>query len=91
VVNDRGVVTGRPGKGDDMKVRVVVDRIEEELAILEVEGEGWVDWPVKFLPRGTGEGSILDVEFRLNKKAETKQRTKIRKLQRELLDRTRSE
>jgi len=71
-----------------VKIRVVVDRIEGELAVLEVEGEGWVEWPVKFLPRGTREGSILDTEFILNREAELRQRAKVSKLQQELLDRT---
>ncbi|MCX6354259.1 MAG: DUF3006 domain-containing protein [Candidatus Aureabacteria bacterium] len=71
-----------------MKIRVVVDRIEGELAVLEVEGKGWVEWPVKFLPRGTREGSILDAEFILNREAELRQRAKVSKLQQELLDRT---
>jgi len=72
-----------------MKVRVVVDRIEGEIAVLEVEGEGIVEWPVKFLPRGIREGNILDVEFEINREAEATQRAKISKLQQELLQRTR--
>ena len=71
-----------------MKVRVVVDRIEGEIAVLEVEGEGIVEWPVKFLPRGIREGNILDVEFEINREAEATQRAKISKLQQELLQRT---
>jgi hypothetical protein len=71
-----------------MKVRVVVDRIEGEIAVLEVEGEGIVEWPVKFLPRGIREGNILDVEFEINSEAEATQRAKISKLQQELLQRT---
>lgn len=71
-----------------MKARVVIDRIEEALAVLEVEGEGIVEWPVKFLPRGIKEGNVLNVEFVINREAEAAQRAKISKLQQELLDRT---
>jgi hypothetical protein len=71
-----------------MKIRAVVDRIEEDLAVLEVAGEAIVEWPVKFLPRGLAEGNVLDVEFTINKAAEAAQRKKISKLQQELLDRT---
>ncbi|MEI6632943.1 MAG: DUF3006 domain-containing protein [Chlamydiota bacterium] len=71
-----------------MKVRAIVDRIEEDLAVLEVGGEGMVEWPVKFLPRGLGEGNVLDVEFTINKKAEAEARAEISDLQRELLERT---
>jgi len=71
-----------------MKMRVVVDRIEGELAVLEVEGKAIVEWPVKFLPRGVAEGNILDVECAINSAAEAAQREKISKLQQELLQRT---
>ena len=54
-----------------MKVRVVVDRIEEDLAVLEVGGEGTVEWPVKFLPPELQEGNVLDVEFLINRQAES--------------------
>jgi hypothetical protein len=72
-----------------MKVRAIVDRIEEDLAVLEVDGEGMVEWPVKFLPRGLAEGNVLDVEFTINKKAEAEARAEISDLQKELLERTR--
>jgi hypothetical protein len=71
-----------------MKVRVVVDRIEGELAVLEVEGKAIVEWPVKFLPRGVAEGNILDLECAINRAAEAAQREKISNLQQELLQRT---
>ena len=71
-----------------MKIRVVVDRIEGDLAVLEVAGKAIVEWPVKLLPRGLAEGNILDVEFVINRAAEAEQRAKISKLQQDLLDRT---
>ncbi len=71
-----------------MKVRAIVDRIEEDLAVLEVGGEGSVEWPVKFLPQGLKEGNVLDVEFRINRKAEAEARAAISDLQRQLLERT---
>ncbi len=71
-----------------MKLRVVVDRIEGELAVLEVEGKAIVEWPVRFLPRGVAEGNILDLEWEINRAAEAAQRAKISNIQQELLDRT---
>lgn len=71
-----------------MKVRAIVDRIEEDLAVLEVGGEGSVEWPVKFLPQGLKEGNVLDVDFRINRKAEAEARAAISDLQRQLLERT---
>jgi hypothetical protein len=72
-----------------MKVRVVVDRIEEDLAVLEVGGEGSVEWPVKFLPPELKEGNVLDVEFLINRQAEAEARAEISDLQKQLLERTR--
>lgn len=72
-----------------MKVRAIVDRIEEDLAVLEVAGEGTVEWPVKFLPPGLGEGNVLDVEFTINKKAEAEARAEVSDIQKKLLERTR--
>ncbi|HOE28142.1 MAG: DUF3006 domain-containing protein [Candidatus Aureabacteria bacterium] len=71
-----------------MKVRVVVDRIEEDLAVLEVGGEGTVEWPVKFLPPELQEGNVLDVEFLINRQAEAEARAEISDLQKQLLERT---
>ena len=41
-------------------MKVVIDRIEGEFAVLEVDGVS-VDWPLKSLPVGTRE--CLRVEF----------------------------
>lgn len=71
-----------------MKIRVVIDRFEEQLAVLEVAGEGVVDWPRKHLPEGSHEGAILDFDIRLNPGAEAEQRRKVAALQEELLRRT---
>ena len=49
----------------------VVDRIEGEVAVLLVgEDEVKVDFPKKYLPRGTKEGSVLDLSLGLDIKAE---------------------
>lgn len=43
---------------------VVVDRIEGDLAVLEVAGTT-VDWPIAALPEGVGEGTTLSVVFQI--------------------------
>ena len=49
----------------------VVDGIEGGGAVLLVgEDEGKVDFPKKYLPRGTKEGSVLDLSLGLDIKAE---------------------
>ncbi len=74
-----------------MKVRVVIDRIEDgRLAVLEIGGEmGDFVWPVEFLPQNVHDGSILEFTIEENPEAEAAQREKVRKLQEELLRRTR--
>lgn len=67
-------------------MRAVVDRIEGNLAVLEIEG-GEILWPVKFLPAGIKPGNILDINISLNPEAEKKQREKIKKLQERLKNR----
>ena len=71
-----------------MKVRAIVDRIAEDLAVLEVGGEGSVEWPVKFLPPGLKEGNVLDVDFQINRQAEAQARAEISDIQKQLLERT---
>ena len=73
-----------------MKIRVVVDRIEDKrLAVLEIEGvAGDFVWPLEFLPPGAHEGSILDFVIEADPQAEEEQRRRIRKLREELLKRS---
>ncbi len=70
-----------------MKVKAVVDRIEGKLALLEIAGKGEVLWPIKFLPKGTKPGNILDFRIGRNKQAEKTQKTKIKQLRQRLIDR----
>lgn len=74
-----------------MKLRVVIDRIEDgRWAVLEIEGmAGDFIWPVAFLPKNIRDGSILDFIIEENPSAEKEQRDKMRELQEELLERTR--
>lgn len=67
-------------------MKAVIDRIEGDLAVLEIEGKSEVIWPVKFLPSGIKPGNILDITISLNPEAEKKQREKIKKLQEKLKD-----
>jgi len=73
-----------------MKLRVVIDRIEDNnLAVLEIDGQaGDFYWPVDRLPPGVHEGSILCFTIEEDPGAEKKQRDKIRALQEELLKRS---
>lgn len=70
-----------------MKVKAVVDRIEGKLAVLELEGKGEIVFPIKFLPKGTKPGNILDITITKNLASEKKQREKIKRLQKKLINR----
>lgn len=72
-----------------MRVTAVIDRIEEgEIAVLEIEGEaGDFFWPVRFLPSGVHEGSVLDFTIEENPEEETRRREEISRIRKKLLDR----
>lgn len=65
-------------------LKAVIDRIEEDKAVLEVEGSYEVIFPVDLLPEGSAPGNILDINISLNTAAEDEQREKIRKMQEKL-------
>jgi len=59
-------------------MKAVVDRFEGEYAILLFgDDEVKVDFPKKFLPEGTREGSWLKVVFELDQEGTKKQKEKI--------------
>ncbi len=62
-------------------MKAVVDRIENQTAVLLFgDEEIKVDMPLKLLPAGTREGSLLQVDFTLDRKGEAAQREKISNL-----------
>ena len=70
------------------KSEAVVDRIEGDLAVVETEWREMVNIPLQHLPKGTREGNVIDITFRLNPEKEKKRRKDIIKLQQELLRRS---
>lgn len=69
----------------------VVDQIESGIARVELEWREIVHIPVKYLPKGTREGNVLDIIFRLNPAKEKEKREEVRNLQEELLRRSENE
>lgn len=54
-------------------MQAIVDRLEGEIAVLEIEGSRFEDVPLSQLPEGTRQGSVLFGEpgsWRLDAKAE---------------------
>lgn len=47
-----------------MKTKVIIDRIEEGFAVIELDEDNTIDVPLKYLPPGVKEGQalILDIE-----------------------------
>ncbi len=57
------------------KITAVIDRFEEEKAILKLEGNQTLITPIDYLPEGAKEGGVLQVFFELEE-AEGKKREK---------------
>ncbi len=64
----------------------VVDRFEGKIAIIELEGEFFMEIPRKFLPKNTKEGDVLEITFKINKELKEKKISKIQELQKKLLN-----
>ena len=47
-----------------MKTKVIIDRIEEGFAVIELDADNYIDVPLKYLPAGVKEGQalVLDIE-----------------------------
>ena len=71
-------------------MRGVIDRIEEGIAVIELEDRSQVLFPAKRLPKGAREGSVLRIDITYDAQATKRQREKIKRLQERLLKRSRS-
>lgn len=73
---------------DETRAEGVVDTVEGGVARVECEWREMVYIPLEHLPKGTREGSVLDIIFRLNPGKEKEKIDEIKKLQDELLRRS---
>jgi 5-carboxymethyl-2-hydroxymuconate isomerase len=70
-----------------MKLQVVIDRFEEDKAILLIgETESRVVWPREYLPQGTEEGDHVEVSFRIDPEATRSAKQEVEDLLRQLLE-----
>jgi hypothetical protein len=60
-------------------VRVVIDRIEGDFAVLEV-GDQRVDWPAAHLPPGATEGSVLELSITVQTDPEREAEDRLKRL-----------
>lgn len=63
-----------------MPVRVTVDRIEGEIAVLEVDGTR-VDWPRASLPPDATEGRVYEVAFDAIEQRDAEARARLDRLE----------
>ena len=49
-----------------MKTKVIIDRIEEGFAVIELDEENYIDVPLKYLPPGVKEGQALILSLDIN-------------------------
>lgn len=72
-------------------IQCVVDRVEEDkIAVIELPDLSIIELDKKFLPGDIKEGNVVDVNFKLNPEAEKEKRAEIKKLQEELLNRSKN-
>ena len=65
---------------------LMVERIEEQMAVLETKTGGLITLPLSLLPDTIREGQFLDIEVKFNTGMESSRRQEISDLQRELLE-----
>ena len=63
----------------------IIDRIEEEMTVIQLEEGGEILFPADRLPQHSKEGDVIDIVIRLDKKATGKRRESIRKRQEGLM------
>lgn len=62
----------------------IIDRIEEGIAVIQLEEGGDVLFPLDRLPRGSKEGDVVNIIIKLDKKTTGKRREIIKKRQERL-------
>lgn len=77
-----------PKPAGRVRFKVIVDRIEGDLAVLELPDGGQATLPTRLLPRGLHDGAVLDVAVTLDAADEARRRAEVEELQRRLLDRS---
>lgn len=71
--------------GKTLTFRAIVDRIEGDVAVLELPDGNPMEIPSRLLPQGIGDGSVIRFRVDRDEQAEAKQRDEIADLQARLL------
>ena len=70
---------------NESKFSGIVDRIEGELAVIELPDGGELIVPIQFLPRNVGDGSVLEFSIIRNFKEEKRLMDEVTELQNSLI------
>lgn len=70
---------------DIKKLTCVIDRLEEEKAVLKFDDGQTLNISIEFLPDDVGEGSVIDVNFLGNEKGEEERGVSAKSLLNEIL------
>ena len=70
-------------------VRGVLDRIEENLAVIVLDRGGEILIPLEQLPRGSKVNTVFDIEFTINEQEQNRRLEDIERLQDELKNKKR--
>lgn len=46
-----------------MQTKVIIDRIEGKIAVLELDADNYIEVPIKYLPSGVKEGQALKLSI----------------------------
>ena len=72
-------------------VRGVLDRVEEELAVIVLDRGGEIIIPLEQLPEGSKENTVFDIDFRINLEEEKKRLDEIKRIQEKINKRSQGE
>lgn len=77
--------------GDEKTIRVVVDRWEADVAVLETEGGEIINAPRGLLPEGVSEGQVLEIRIRPDPGTRKLRAKRVKDLQKRLRERESSQ
>ncbi|SNX52809.1 DUF3006 domain-containing protein [Thermoanaerobacterium sp. RBIITD] len=69
-----------------MRVHGVVDRIEDDVAVVVLDDEKKINIPVKYLPSNVMEGDVIDISLNVNKEETVKRARKLKKLMEDVFE-----
>ncbi len=63
----------------------IIDRMEEEIAVIQLKGKKEILFPIDRLPQGSKEGDVIEIVVRLDKEVTGERRKRIRRRQERLI------